>query len=339
MPSARRVNWAKFRVSVVCFAAAVILVVLFYLLTGGTLFEEKAALFLYLPDATGLDQGSPVRVDGIGVGKVRSVALSGSNQPDRVIRVVLTVARDYLASIPADSYAQLSSDSLIGDKFVDITSGRAAVSMRRDAELTFKAQADMMKSLDLVQFAQQLRVVDALITDIEQGRGRVGQFVLGEDVYRELTQKVADLHKGLQEATSKTTAFGQALYTDALYRKVADPVAAFDQSLARLQSGQGPLGRLLKDPAQYEQFRSGAEDLRRAIGGLRSSELMQSDAMYDQWVRSLISLIRGVDDFNAGPLLTSRQPYDSYNGMARELRDTLRDLRSDPRKYLRLKLF
>ena len=35
MPSARRVNWAKFRVSSVCFVALLILFTLIYLLTGG----------------------------------------------------------------------------------------------------------------------------------------------------------------------------------------------------------------------------------------------------------------------------------------------------------------
>ena len=49
MPSARRVNWARFRVSMVCLVASLILLTLFYLLTGGTLFQPKATLFMYRP--------------------------------------------------------------------------------------------------------------------------------------------------------------------------------------------------------------------------------------------------------------------------------------------------
>src|SRR3982074_725952 len=104
MPSPQRVNWARFRVSAVCFAALTILGTLIYLLTGGTLLERKAELYLYIPDATGLGDGSPVRVDGIDVGKVSSVGLSGSTQPDRVIRVVLKIERKQLVKIPVDSY-------------------------------------------------------------------------------------------------------------------------------------------------------------------------------------------------------------------------------------------
>src|SRR5437879_6142337 len=98
MPSRERVNWARIRVSSVIFVALVILGTLFYLLTGGTLLEPKATLLLYVSDATGLTADAPVQVDGITVGKVTSVALSGSTQPDRVIRVVITLERKQLPS-------------------------------------------------------------------------------------------------------------------------------------------------------------------------------------------------------------------------------------------------
>src|SRR5664279_2263790 len=47
MPSARRVNWAKFRVSAVCLVAILILVTLIYLLTGGSLLQPKATVHIH----------------------------------------------------------------------------------------------------------------------------------------------------------------------------------------------------------------------------------------------------------------------------------------------------
>src|ERR1035437_10717688 len=103
MPSERQIRWAKFRVLTVCAVAMVILSILAYLLTGGSVLTEKATMYLYIPDATGLGPGAPVRVNGIGVGKVRLVDLSGSTEPNRIVKVTLTVERDRLASIPDDS--------------------------------------------------------------------------------------------------------------------------------------------------------------------------------------------------------------------------------------------
>src|SRR5581483_1671363 len=104
MPSPRQISWAKIRVFVVAVASLSILAVLVYLLTGGTLLEEKSTLYLYLNDATGPGAGSAVRVNGIGVGTVTSVMLSGSTQPNRVVRLQLKIEKQYLVDIPTDSF-------------------------------------------------------------------------------------------------------------------------------------------------------------------------------------------------------------------------------------------
>src|SRR5690242_18564749 len=110
MPSQERVSWAKLRASAVFVAALAILATLIVLLTGGTLFEPKSTIYLYMPDAVALIATAPVRVDGIGVGKVETVELSGLNAPDRVVKVTMIIERDRLASIPDDSTAQASAD-------------------------------------------------------------------------------------------------------------------------------------------------------------------------------------------------------------------------------------
>src|SRR4051812_47277896 len=98
MPSVERVRWARFRVAVTTLVGLSILATLVILLTGGTLFQPRSNLYLFLPDATGIAAGSPVRVDGIQVGKIDTVALSGSSQPNRVVKVTMIVDRDRLAS-------------------------------------------------------------------------------------------------------------------------------------------------------------------------------------------------------------------------------------------------
>src|SRR5690349_2986931 len=112
MRSRQRVKWAQLRAFSVCVVAVAILGVLLYLLTGGTLLTEKAALYLYVSDATGVAEGSPVRVNGIQVGKVDRVALSGSRDPKRVVRITLRIERSSLVMIPVGSSAESGTDTL-----------------------------------------------------------------------------------------------------------------------------------------------------------------------------------------------------------------------------------
>ena len=140
MPSAQQVNWAKFRASAVILAALMILGTVAFLLTGGTLLEPKTQIYIYLGDATGVAPGSPVRVDGIGVGKVILVELSGSNEPNRVVKVTMSIGRERLPSITDDSTADTISDTIIGDKFIDVTSGTSAQHLMPGGDFSSKVR-------------------------------------------------------------------------------------------------------------------------------------------------------------------------------------------------------
>src|ERR1700732_790673 len=176
MPSAQRVVWAKFRISVVILVALTILGTISYLLTGGTLLESKSTLYLYLADTTGVGPGSPVRVNGIDVGKVQSVVLSGSSNPDRVVKVTMIVESVRLSNITADSTAQIASETAIGDKFVAISSGSSAGHIQPNGEIPLKPPSELLKKLQtsrgvdspIEQFQQQVEAIAAVIADIEQ---------------------------------------------------------------------------------------------------------------------------------------------------------------------------
>jgi phospholipid/cholesterol/gamma-HCH transport system substrate-binding protein len=338
MPEVLQVEWARFRVAVVAVVAAMILGTLLWLLTGGTAFKEKSTLYLFVPDATGIGPASPVEVDGIVVGKVSQVVLSGSSEPNRVVRVSISVERTMLQSIPAESFAQLSVASPVGDKFVDITSHGSGV-RRPNTEITYREEPDIFKTLDLTGLKQQLRDIDKLLSDIETGQSPLGQFVQGTQMYDDLRKRFSQMERDVRAAANTSSPVGEALYTDKLYRRMREPVQALDRTLALIQSGQGPLGQMLRDTAQYEQARAMLAGMRQTIDGLRTGALFQSDELYNGWNRAVTSLIQAVDQVNRDPMLRTSQAYDNLNGFAAETAKNLRDFRQDPRKYLRMRLF
>jgi phospholipid/cholesterol/gamma-HCH transport system substrate-binding protein len=337
MRSRERVKWAQLRVFAISAVALLILGTLLYLVTGGMLFAEKASLFLFIPDATGLTESSPVRVNGIDVGRVDRVALSGSRDPKRVVRVTLTVERKSLSMIPVGSYAELGTDTPVGDKFVDVTS-RGRGTTPPNSELPYQEPSDLFKTLDFAQFEARLRQMDGILTEIESGRGRVGQFVTGTNIYDSVRRELGKIEKAVRAASSATGEFGQQVYTDRLYRRLLAPLTEFDQSLARLQSGQGA-GAWLRDSGSHDKLLASVKGVRESISGIRMSPFVQSDALYESVNRWTVSMTRTVDDLNAGSLFAAPQTYESLTGKAKELEATMKDFRENPRKYLRLKIF
>ena len=196
-----------------------------------------------------------------------------------------------------------------------------------------------MQRLDIAQFQQQMHLIELTLDEIEQRKSPLGEFIMGDAIYSQLRDKITDLQRGIHAAAATTTAIGQALYTDELYRKISEPLRQLDESLARLQSGQGTVGALLQDTQQYEQARAQVAALRRSIESLHGAEMMTSDGAYGEWTRQAAAIIGQVDEFNAGAMLTNSAAYDNMQGMAKEIQATSKEFRENPRKFLRIKLF
>src|ERR1041385_8670329 len=117
MPIETRARWAQLRVGVMAIVSLSILGFLIFLMTGSRgLFRGKATLYVYMSDSAALAEGSPVRLNGIYIGKVSKVALSGSSEPRRVVKIDLEITEEYLAAIPVDSLASVSTENLLSTK-------------------------------------------------------------------------------------------------------------------------------------------------------------------------------------------------------------------------------
>jgi phospholipid/cholesterol/gamma-HCH transport system substrate-binding protein len=339
MPHARGVSLARLRVIVVVLPALVILGAIVYLLTGGTLLQEKVTLYLYIPDATGVGSGSAVRVNGTAVGKVAAVALSGSAQRRRIIRVTLSVERNHLRDIPSNSTAQISAETAVGDKYVDITQGNSTVPIRSGGEILYRREPEVVKTLDLQQFTRRLREIDATLADIQQGKTPVGELIVGDQMYKGLRKDLVDADRTFREATNAGTPVGQLLYTDHAYRRISDPLARLDDRLERIEAGQGDYGHLLREDGPYVHLERQAASLRQSLAEIRAQRFFASDDQYISWNRELGLLIRRVGDINTSDLFSNSLEYDNLAGYAGHLRDSLRDFRENPRKFLRIQLF
>jgi len=339
MPSIARIKWAKFRVSIMSGVAVLILATLLYLMFGAVILSPKTVIYLYIPDASGLSSESPVRVDGIDVGRVSSVELSGSKDPNRAVKVTLQFYRDRLRGVPSDSVAQISSDSLVGDKFVDINGGLSPQVLPYGGEMTYKYQPELVRSLDLTQFTQQLRLVDAMLTDIETGHSQFGKFYQGTQFYDDLLRRLTQLQKGIAAAVSTTGVVGSLISTDKPYAQVSNMLERIDRTIAQIQAGQGTAGQLLQSSAQYDDFLQQAQAFHRTVENLEKNALFQSTDLYDNLTATLGALIQKVDEVNQNPLMMNSSLYENLNGSMKELRDNLKDFRSNPGKFLRLKLF
>jgi len=316
--------------------ALLILGTLAYLLTGGTLFQAKSTVYLYLPDATGLLKGLPVRVNGIGVGKIASVELSGSRDPNRMIKVTMTIERDSLASISTDATAQVASETAVGDKYVAITAGVQPAHVQPNGEIPYKGSEELLKTEDLIQFQKRVAAIDDVFKDMESGKTPVGEFIQGDAVYRKLLSRVDDVERGVKAIANTEDAVGRELYTDRLAEQMHALVSNVDNRLAQLQAGQGSAGQFLRSPAQYDDLRQRIAKLQTTLTDLKKQPLLASDQAYLDWNKGVAALIQRVEDFNATPIMITPASYEALNGAVAEIQQTAKAFRENPKKFLRI---
>jgi phospholipid/cholesterol/gamma-HCH transport system substrate-binding protein len=344
---------AILRVFTVYAVALAIVLALAWLLTGGggELFEPKSYLHSYMADASGLIVKAAVQLNGIQIGRISAVKLSGLTDPKKVVWVEMRVKSRYLPAIPVDSTISITADNLLGDKYLNITSGTRTEVVRPGAELrSVLPIGDQFNSADLVAaMRDMLNRVDASLRQVEDARTPIGNFVQTEDFYTRLRQQIMSVQQTVEQFSHPKSETGKMLFTDEFYERLRAPILSVDKMLADLQAGDGEYGHVLQSSEQYDKIRRDLGDMRDSLQQVNAGkgsmgEFVQTDKTYREMERLVKTMGEIVDsvssgDSTIGALLVDSQLYETLTGTMRELQNTVGDFRRNPRKYLRLKVF
>jgi phospholipid/cholesterol/gamma-HCH transport system substrate-binding protein len=335
-------------------AALAIAGALIFLLTGTKkIWTRNELIYTYMDDAVGLASSSPVRLNGILVGEVTNVSLSGETAPNRVIRITMEVERDKLNQIPVDSVAAISAENVLGTKFINIKKGQSAQAIQAGAELrsldTREFDEVVQQSYTLLASLQGiLKRIDAIVNLVEAGKGSIGRLLVDEELYNRLVATVTEVQKIATAMSRPTGTIGKLMYTDEVYNDVRKSMSRVDSLLADLQAGQGTAGKFLKDDELYADLRQTIAEVRRIAADLNAGKgtagkLLKDETLHKQLEASLAKVDNIIDRINAGQgtigqLLVNPQMYDTLNGATAELRELVKAIRENPSKYLRIKL-
>src|SRR5450756_2549116 len=320
MADPKKVRWSQLKVGVVGLAAFLILAVLIFLLTSSKgLFQKTALLRTFMDDASGMAEGTPVRLNGFTIGSLDKIDLITPSEPQRSVRFIMKVQGKFLRQIPVDSVAGISAANLLGDKFINITKGRNAQTVKDGAEIKSLQAQDipelMAQSANLLQTFQTIvNRLDSLLAGVEAGKGNIGKLLKDEELYNRLNGIASEGQSLLADVRKGQGTIGKLIYDDALYQEIRSPIKRVDALLADLQAGNGTAGKLLKDDALHQRL----EELVAKFSGT-------------------------IDKINAGQgtlgqMLVNPALYDSLAGATREFQSLAKDMRGNPKKFLTIRL-
>jgi phospholipid/cholesterol/gamma-HCH transport system substrate-binding protein len=349
-----KVKWAKLRVGLTALAGMAILVVLIFLITGKVdFFESKATLFTYMNDAAALTEAAPVNLNGIQIGKLKHIALSGQKDPKRLIRIEMEVPESSLKNIPVDSVCAVSSANLLGSKYINIKSGKSSTTVKAGGEIA-ALNAESFDNLVqqgnamLGQVQGTLGRVDQIVSDIQAGRGSIGKILEDETLYNHVLGIVDQVGKLVEAMNSNQGTIGKLVYDRELYDDFRKTLGKVDAIVDGIQQGQGTAGKLLKDPALFDEAHKTIAGLHQLVDDINAGKgtagkLLKSDELHKQISDSLAKVDLMLDKINSGQgtigqLFVNQQLYDNLAGATREMHLLMKDFRANPKKFLRIKL-
>ncbi len=110
--------------------------------TAVSITNDHYSLFAKFEQADGISVGTPVRIGGVKVGVVISEDLDPKNY-----YAVVTFSVDKKVKIPTDSTAKISSEGLIGGKYLSIVPGSEEQMLEANGELKFTQSAVNLETL------------------------------------------------------------------------------------------------------------------------------------------------------------------------------------------------
>jgi outer membrane protein OmpA-like peptidoglycan-associated protein len=169
-------------------------------------FKPTYRLRAQFQNVAGLDDGADVRVGGIRKGTVRKIQLP--KQPDGKVTVLMELEKETLDVLKGDSVADIKSEGLLGNKYVEVSFGSDDGTMLKGGELIASVKpldiSDMMAKTDQIldttkQAVESIRGaasnVNGITTKIDQGTGTVGALINDKSLYQQATASVTSLHE------------------------------------------------------------------------------------------------------------------------------------------------
>ena len=355
MPDPRKVHWSQLKVGVVALSAFIILFVLVFLLTSSKgIFQKNVELRTYMDDASGIADGSVVRLNGYTIGYLDSLRLTDSRDPKRAVEFNMKVKSEFLPQIPVDSVAAISAANLLGDKFINITRGLDTRTVQPGAELKSLQGQDIPELMaqmrnTLESFQTIVNRVDSIIAGVQAGNGNLGKLLKDEELYGRMNGIASEMQKLLTDVRTSNGTISKLMHDDgALYNDFRAPIKRIDDMLAQVQAGQGNLGLLVKDRALYDDFRKTVNELNGLLADLQAGKgtagkLLKDDQLHKRMDDLLAKFNVIVDKMNSGQgtlgqFVVNPQLYDSLNGVGREFQALAKDMRANPKKFLTIRL-
>lgn len=266
-------------------------------LSGVDVFGRHAIYYAHYEQVNGVQNAAAVMIRGVKIGKVSEIRVSPDDPTS--VEVVLSIPRSY--RLPVDSEARIFSTSIMGSKAIEIVLGSSSEILESGSDINSGYTKDLMAVADseldyykdkittLVEnFNATLKSLNSLVDNnnksITEALAHLNSITAGLDgVIGRDKQQLADIVASIDKFTkalSENSAHIDSIMTNvdsvtsALAEKnsgesLGESLAELNSVLAKINGGEGTVGRLICDEQLYANLNQASANLSALLADLK----------------------------------------------------------------------
>lgn len=227
------------------------------------LFTLKNTYSIELQTVSGLAKGSPIHLDGVGVGSIQQIVLPEQVE-QKMLTVWVTADRRYAERIREDSLAMIKTLGLLGDKYIDISSGTTNAAIipaggnipaapPTDVDRLIATGGDVMGNV--VSISYSLRHI---LERMEAGEGLLGELTTDSEAGTRAKSSLLEVIESTRQITEQIRqgdgTLARLINDDSLLTTLESSTGHLDKLLESFYQGEGALPALLNDPQTRERL-------------------------------------------------------------------------------------
>jgi phospholipid/cholesterol/gamma-HCH transport system substrate-binding protein len=242
-----------------------------YYLLGNPVLKGGMDVVVALDDGAGLKRGDRVQLQGVEIGSVRGVQLAeGGVTADLRLNDNVLLAADTRASVRGDVFGAHTVDLVPGaamvkleegdtirgaatpalpDLAADLSARAQSVLLAADSLLSPEAVRDVHATAEVLpESARELRAAFVELRAASAALRRTAEGVEAAQTGEAVSRAVAEVERTAQALTAAASTMEQSLGT------MRESLGSFASVMAKIDGGEGTIGRLVNDPSLYDEF-------------------------------------------------------------------------------------
>jgi len=322
-------------------AFVVLLIAVFFAGNIQNVFLKKGELKIKFRDVVGLRKGAPVWILGLEEGSVKNITLD----PTYGVIVTIAVKKNALEFVRKDSRATILTMGLLGDKYIELSTGSPQAEPIRPAEV-IKGSSEMGLREVMGQFIEK---IDSLVTKIEGGQGTIAKLLNDPALYNNLLGATHSLSAFLENLKDSKGTLKLLIDDPSVYKKMLAATSSIEEFSKRINESSGTLRRLIEDPSLYNKTLTVASQIEEFSRKLNESQgtlkkMIEDPALYENFnrdLKELSSILEKIDKGEgvAGALIKDRELAKELKDTVTELKELLKNIKEHPKKYFKFSVF